>query len=238
MVAKAIALFLGSECQLIELDNFQLDRKEKLNSAAGYDTPRNFGCSQAAEAIKKLKSRQKADIPLYNYTAGGKLGSISIAPPRIIVSEGLFASYGALHELADMTVYVQSSLRERLLRRLLRNRYQRYRSAPADSILSFLSTLPAHRQYVAPQKLHSDFTVSSSFCAHYTIKSIQLKPENPLTSSHTELEYKLGAEAKWHVSWVKGRLRSSIVYKGSEYFAFEPYPHVWQVLLSIDWDEM
>lgn len=76
----------------------------------------------------------KNQIPHYEYILGKQTGIDIIKPKPIIIAEGLFAGYAELGDLSDYIIYVESPTYAKLLRRIIRSCFERYRSEPSRAL--------------------------------------------------------------------------------------------------------
>lgn len=179
IVSQQLKKALGNEIvEIVELDNFQKGRESEqlFKGRYGHDTPEYFEVAECAKTIKLLINTKSAIIPVYDYKQGKQTGLNVIIPKPVVVIEGLFASFGELAELADMVVYVESPLYGRLLRRIFRNRYERYNAQPIISFTNFFSTLNTHNDLIVPQKKIANHVVCSSYGFVDSIKRFNLSP--------------------------------------------------------------
>lgn len=179
IVSQQLKKALGNEIvEIVELDNFQKGRESKhlFKGRYGHDTPEYFEVAECAKTIKSLLDTKSAIIPVYDYKQGKRTDSNVINAKPVIVVEGLFAAFGELAELADVIVYVESPLYGRILRRIFRNRYERYNAQPIISFTNFFSTLNTHNDLIVPQKKIANHVVCSSYGFVDSIKRFNLSP--------------------------------------------------------------
>jgi uridine kinase len=127
-----------------------------------WDTPSNFGIKEAANALDILKNGGNATIPIYSFRKRKRLGNKKVSPRSIIIFEGLYAGFEDISEVLDLLIYVEAPLYIRLIRRIFRNSFERYKSEPSSVLKHLISggVFPAHR----------DLVITQSEKAHYIIR--------------------------------------------------------------------
>ncbi len=138
-------------------DDKTLEERKNLN----YDHPSSFETKRMIEDIKKLKSGNEVEVPVYDYTKHTRAKETVLAhPKKVIIVEGiLIFEDPELRDLMDIKVFVDTDADERLMRRILRDTKERGRSV--ESVLSqYVNTVkPMHEQFVEPSKKHADIII-------------------------------------------------------------------------------
>ena len=163
-VAAPLHDALGESAALIAQDMQQGLRSRGLAHALRWDAPENYGLAETAEAIRSFRVGKCFEWPTWSFLDQSHGPSRTILPAGVLLVEGLYAAYGPLAAAADLIVYVEARAIVRLLRRVLRNAYERYpgQAAPGRSAASFLDTvLRAHEHCVRPQRADADLIVET-----------------------------------------------------------------------------
>lgn len=126
-----------------------------------YDHPHAFDTDRMVEDVRKLKSGQSVDIPVYDFSTYSRLEETEhVEPKKVVILEGiLILESRELRELMDIRVYVDTDADERLMRRLRRDMVERARSV--ESVLGqYVTTVkPMHEQFVEPSKKYADIII-------------------------------------------------------------------------------
>ena len=163
-VVNKIKEFFGDGITVIGHDNYYKahdDMTYEERALLNYDHPNAFDTERMIEDVKKIKSGETVDIPVYDYGAHNRSDKTqTITPQRVVVLEGILLLYDAqLRELMDAKVYVDAPADERLVRRIRRDMAERERSL--NSVLSqYQDTVrPMHEQFVEPTKAYADVII-------------------------------------------------------------------------------
>lgn len=163
-ISKTILENFGAGvAQIVCLDRFYLKDKTKLPKVAGtqhanYDHPDAFDWPLARKCIKSLLNGKPTEFPVYNYLTQNraKKGQI-IKPSDIVILEGTLPLYDQeLIEMANLKIYVDTSLDECFIRRLLRDQEERGRSIKSVIKQWKEAVKPMYELYVEPSKKHAD----------------------------------------------------------------------------------
>ena len=159
-VAADLHQLLPTCSQVISQDHFQLgkDYVNATDSPYRWDDPANYGLTESLDLLRQLKSGEPTFLPQYAFSDRKRIGYQGLLPTPVVLFEGLYAGYGALREVADWLIYTEAPLYVRLLKRLFRNTFERYRADPALVCKGFLGggVLKAHRDLVSQQRLQAD----------------------------------------------------------------------------------
>ncbi len=238
VASRLQTLFGETECELIELDNFQKGRESKhlFTSPHGHDNPDYFEVDEASLSLSVLAEGKEVSIPVYDYLQGIPVGVRQVEPKPIVIYEGLFAATRGLADLADLIVYVESPCYARMLRRLFRNQFERYSIDPSITLKGFFSTLRGHQEWIVPQKEKAFFTIKTDY---YFEDSLQCFPLQPLFSEliisayalcfHLDPETRLIAYQKSDAYYV------DLSHKGFVYLHMNVNAIDFQRVVDIDW---
>lgn len=138
-------------------DHKSMDERLKTN----YDHPLAFDHDLLIEHLEQLLRFEPIEKPVYDYTVHTRSDKIiPIQPKDVIILEGiLILEDERLRDLMDIKVYVDTDSDLRIIRRLLRDTYERGRSV--DSVIDqYLSVVrPMHNQFVEPTKRYADIII-------------------------------------------------------------------------------
>jgi uridine kinase len=149
---------LPSGCEVINQDNFQALQQNLhlLCATYGLDHPEHYGIEACIASVRNLRKGRSVGVPRYDFIQRAHHGLRKITPTRFLIIEGLYAGYGDLRYWLDWLIYIESPAWARLIRRLFRNRYERYPGLPQDgdrAIASFLTRVQrAHEDFIHTQK--------------------------------------------------------------------------------------
>lgn len=162
-ISSELQNLLGSNVLSLAQDDYQLGNQLKvMDSIYRWDSPNNFGIKDAADALNILKNGGNVTIPVYSFKKRKRSGNKKVSPRPIIIFEGLYAGFEDISEVLDLLIYDEAPLYIRLIRRIFRNSFERYKSEPFLVLKHLISggVFPAHRDLVIIQRKK----------AHYIIK--------------------------------------------------------------------
>ncbi len=169
--ANALRNKLGhSVADIIYQDNFYLDQSAQFDfdgGAVNFDHPQAIDADLLAASIKKIKSGQIADIPIYDFSLHKrKQDVIRIIPRRLIIVDGiLIFHYPQVRSLFDELVFFETSEELRFSRRLERDVLERGRTPEGVKNQFVKQVKPMHDQFVEPSKIYSQYIVKD--IGHY-----------------------------------------------------------------------
>lgn len=140
-----------------DLSTFRSNKVTEIN----FDHPNSLDTPLLVRHLKKLKSSQPIDKPVYDFTTYRRLREKqSVRPRKVIILEGILIFVDkALRDLMDIKIFVDTDADERLLRRLRRDILERGRSL--DSVMTqYIKTVkPMHLEFVEPSKRWADVII-------------------------------------------------------------------------------
>ena len=138
-------------------DHLSYEERTKLN----YDHPDAFETELLIEHIKKLKSGEAIEHPVYSFVEHTRLKEkVKVEPAKVILVDGiLIFENKELCELMDIKVFVDTDADVRIIRRLIRDVQERGRNM--DSVIAqYLNTVkPMHEEFVEPSKKRADVII-------------------------------------------------------------------------------
>ena len=149
---------------IIRMDDYYKDQSTmpmEKRFETNYDHPFAFDMDLLISDVKKLKSRQPIDKPVYdfmNHTRSDYREHVECSD--VIVLEGLMTlDNKELRQILDIKVFVDAPADIRFIRRLVRDVNKRGRSL--DSVIDqYINTVRVmHEQFVEPSKRHADIII-------------------------------------------------------------------------------
>lgn len=126
-----------------------------------YDHPHSFDTEMFISDLIKLKSGQKIERPIYDFSLHTRSAeTVMETPTKVIIVEGILIFENAeIRKLFDIKVFVDTDPDVRIIRRLLRDVKERGRDL--DSVISqYLGTVKImHEEFVEPSKKHADIII-------------------------------------------------------------------------------
>jgi uridine kinase len=164
-VAQAILDRAGtSQISLIQHDAYYKDLGDlplAHRALRNFDHPDALDNQLLVAHLKKLKSGQPVEMPVYDFTKHTRTSETqTVRPSRVILVEGiLILADEALRQLMDVKIYVDTAADIRLIRRIQRDLAERGRTL--DSVIhQYRATVrPMHEQFVEPSKRHADIII-------------------------------------------------------------------------------
>jgi uridine kinase len=149
---------------MLHHDSYYLDRGHlpmRERELINYDHPDSFDNELLIAHMNDLKAGRPIEKPIYDFETHTRLPeTMTVRPARIVLLEGILVlAEGALRDLMDIKLYVDTDADERFIRRLRRDMVERGRTA--DQVIGqYLSTVrPMHLQFVEPSKRYADVII-------------------------------------------------------------------------------
>ena len=168
----------GRHAVILRQDSFYRDRPDSVDGADrhafDFDVPDAIDWAAMTEALRALRARQAAPVPLYDFTVSKRAGETTVTPGDVLLVDGTLVLHtDALAPLRDSAVYVRADEALRRERRTARDQAERGRSlASIDAQLSG-QVFPAHNRYVAPSAVHADLVLDAPAVAADTPAAVQ-----------------------------------------------------------------
>ena len=163
-LAKNIAACFDERISLLRHDDYYKAHDEltyEERAALNYDHPNAFDTSLLCEHIRRLKSGEDIESPVYDYTVHNRAKETRTvhASPVILLEGILIFENKELRELLDMKIFVDTDADVRIVRRIVRDVKKRARTL--DSIVEqYLTTVkPMHEAFVEPSKKYADIII-------------------------------------------------------------------------------
>ncbi len=164
-VANVILNTVGADrIAYLPHDAYYRDLRElppNQRAQVNFDHPDSLETDLMAEHIKRLKSWEPIELPVYDFTRHARTSeTIHIEPHRVIVVEGiLILADPTLRDLFDVKIYVDTDADLRFIRRLQRDITERGRTTELV-ISQYINTVrPMHLEFVEQSKRYADVII-------------------------------------------------------------------------------
>ncbi|PKQ65651.1 uridine kinase [Labilibaculum filiforme] len=138
-------------------EELTLEERQEIN----FDHPRSIEFELLIDHVKKLKSDEAIEQPIYSYlTCLRSAETIRVEPKGVIIVEGLLIlTDPILRELMDLKVFVDCDADDRLNRVIKRDIVERGRSVEKVLDRYEKTVKPMHLQFIEPSKRYADIIV-------------------------------------------------------------------------------
>jgi uridine kinase len=134
---------------------------DRLRAQVNFDHPDSLETELLVEHLKKLRSGEPVEIPIYDFTTHTRTDRtqrVEVAP--VVIVEGILVFVEPeLRRLFDVKIYIDTDADVRFIRRLRRDIEERGRTI--ESVCEqYLSTVrPMHLEFVEPSKRYADVII-------------------------------------------------------------------------------
>jgi uridine kinase len=134
-----------------------MEERQKIN----FDHPDSLEFNLLIEHLKRLKSGQSIEMPIYSYlTCLRSKETITINPARVVLVEGiLILADSGLRDILDIKVFVDADADDRLGRVIQRDIVERGRSVLMVLDRYHDTVKPSHLQFIEPSKRYADIII-------------------------------------------------------------------------------
>lgn len=142
-IAERIKQVVNKSVAVINMDNYLLGWDVGLlNHDSGIPerpyfaglNPKVYDLSQLKSDLQKIYDGQEVDMPWFNKTTGRRGGFNHFSPSSIMVLDGIYSLDDEFRSYADLSILVEASLHDRLIRKIFRNSVEHLESI--DSIIN------------------------------------------------------------------------------------------------------
>jgi len=165
-LANKLTTEFGDSASIVRLDNFYKDlshldftEREKTN----FDEPSAIDWTEFKSVFETIISGKDAYLPVYDFCSHTrKPERLLFRATPVVIVEGLWLIHEAwLRKLFSFSIFVESSEKLRLERRIARDVNERGRTR--ESVISQFKkhVSPMHDKFVEPQKQFADFVLHS-----------------------------------------------------------------------------
>ena len=156
-VRASEVVFIQQDSYYRNIEDLPLD----IRQVANFDHPDALDNDLLIHHVRKLKSGEPIDLPIYDFKTNTRLSETRPLDPKpIVIVEGiLIFAEPRLRELMDIKVFVDTPDDIRFIRRLRRDIAERGRTV--DSVIEqYTGTVrPMHMQFVEPSKRYADVII-------------------------------------------------------------------------------
>ena len=149
---------------ILEQDNYYKDFPDLSlaeRTKQNFDHPDSIDTALLTEHLKKLRSGEAIERPIYDFTYYRRLPeTVRVEPRAATILEGiLIFESKPLRELMDIKIFVDTDADLRFIRRLVRDIRERGRTM--DSVIEQYRTTvrPMHMEFVEPSKRYADVII-------------------------------------------------------------------------------
>lgn len=229
---------------LLALDQFRLHHQDPSLYHARYrlDDPDLYRIGLCTTALAQLREGREVELPGWRHIskAENKLAAFTYlqAPAALILLEGIYAIHPDLP--LDLRIYLQAPLWSRLLRRLVRNTYERKYARLEDTFSYYLQyALLAHREQVVKQRPMADWVMESTYSFRQSIQRFGLQPlERVVASGDWEASTTVAEDTDFVYIRTKHSAIFQVHYANEVYLAFPIEPAWIPLLVEMDWEEV
>ena len=165
LVARTIVRELGSaRVAIIDQDSYYKDLDEipmADREVRNFDHPDAFNNELLIAHLRDLLEGRPIEQPTYDYMRHARLKETkTVGDHLVVVLEGILIFVdGALRDLMDIKVFIDTDADVRLIRRLERDIHERGRSVEMILRQYQQSVRPMHLQFVEPSKRYADIII-------------------------------------------------------------------------------
>ena len=164
VVRKIIERLNQGDVAVLPQDSYYRDNKEmplEERQEINFDHPRSIEFELLIEHVRKLKSDEAIEQPIYSYlTCLRSDETIRVEPKGVIIVEGLLIlTDPILRDLMDLMVFVDCDADDRLNRVIKRDIVERGRSVEKVLDRYEKTVKPMHLQFIEPSKRYADIIV-------------------------------------------------------------------------------
>lgn len=164
VVKKLIDHLPENEVVILPQDSYYRDSSDKPleeRLEMNFDHPDSIEWELLVDHIKKLKSGQSIEQPIYSYlTCTRATETIPIKPCKVVIVEGiLILTSRKLRDMLNLKVFVDADADDRLIRVINRDIVERGRSVNKVMERYEQTVKPMHLQFIEPTKRFADLIV-------------------------------------------------------------------------------
>jgi uridine kinase len=168
-IAEAMVEIAGAEqVVVIPHDAYYRDQRAlsfEERTRINYDHPDSLETELLAEHLKRLRTGESIERPVYDFSTHTRLEqTVVVDPESVIIVEGILVlAEPTLRDVMDLRVYVDTDADLRLLRRLRRDIVERKRTVDSVLVQYEATVRPMHIQFVEPSKRFADIIVPEGY---------------------------------------------------------------------------
>ena len=149
--------FIDQDSYYQDLKDLPLAERREIN----FDHPDAFDTALLVEHLRRLKSGEPIEKPVYDFVTSTRKGQThQVQPAEIILIEGILVLHmEQVRAELDVRIYVETEDDVRIIRRLTRDIKERGRDFDHVVNQYFKHVRPMHLGFVEPSKRHADIIV-------------------------------------------------------------------------------
>ncbi|WP_396638209.1 uridine kinase [Maribacter sp. R77961] len=143
-----------------DLSHLSLEERRKTN----FDHPNSIDFSLLTEHLKKLKTGESIEQPVYSFLECNRTKkTIPTHPRKVMIVEGiLIMTNPEIRNMFDIKIFVHADTDERLIRRLKRDVNERGWNLD-ETLEKYQSVIkPMHDQFIEPTKEYADIIIPNN----------------------------------------------------------------------------
>ena len=247
VVTQLIRSAFSGRTSLISQDHFQLLKvgRDELDPRYGLDHVDHYGIDDCMALVDQLRQGDGCRMPRFDFKTRRHVGSQYVASRSVVIVEGLYSAYGDLRKSADMVIYIESCAYERLIRRIFRNRFERYVGLPQDgnrSVFNYLTrVIRAHQDFVKSQRPDADFILNNPIRFGFLLDKYGIPtPISPAPNERQNvwMQEFLNTQCAFHVDREGTQHYFSIRWGDVPFFETPVEADTLELILTQDWLEM
>ncbi|KAI9129822.1 uridine kinase [Acaryochloris sp. CCMEE 5410] len=168
-LAQALVVRLSGQALLISHDHYY-----RYMPCGNYDLPEALETDLMIAHLERLRSGRSVELPIYDMIANSrKAETIQVHPHLFIIVEGIFVlTLPEILECLDFKIYVETSDKLRMNRRIVRDGKEKLRSESSVIQEWQVNVIPTHKELVAPGVAVADLVVSGEGDVEETVEKI------------------------------------------------------------------
>ncbi len=178
---KVLANLEADKAAILHMDSYYLhDQPEHIFTTKGdpnFDHPHSFDWDLLHKHIAELRSGEKVNVPIYDFSTNSRTEEIQeIGPCKLVLFEGIFSLFDKnIRQMLDIKCFLHVDSDIRFTRRLHRDVNERGRSLESVIAQYYDTVRPMYQKYLEPQKQFADFTVGEETDIAAKILAARLK---------------------------------------------------------------
>jgi uridine kinase len=149
--------FLAHDAYYKDLRDLPRGQRDIIN----FDHPDSLETDLLVRHIQALRRGEAVEVPIYDFTTHARTNlTRTVEPQAVILVEGILVfAEGALRELFDVKIFVDTDPDVRFIRRLQRDIEERGRTVASVIQQYQMSVRPMHLEFVEPSKRYADVII-------------------------------------------------------------------------------
>lgn len=126
-----------------------------------FDKPSALDLNLLRKQLIKLRNNKNIKKPVYDFKTHSRIGYEIFKPSKVIILDGLYALHKKIADLIDLKIFVDSSEKSRLERRIKRD--VKFRGRTKESVIKQWneSVEKMFKLYILPTKKYADIVIKN-----------------------------------------------------------------------------